>query len=59
MDDKEKHDGPYIQATITVFTDGPKERALHGIDQFCKGLKQQVEDLYAERVQHPAQACAE
>lgn len=44
MDDKEKHDGPYIQATITVFTDGPKERALHGIDQFCKGLRQQVED---------------
>lgn len=51
---EEQHDGPYIQGTILVFTDGPKERAMHSIDQFCRGLKQQVEDHYAQREQPPA-----
>lgn len=37
--------GPYVQ----VFTDGPQDRALHSIDQFCRGLKQQIEDVYKER----------
>ena len=42
-------DATYIQATITVFTDGEKERAVHGIEQFCRELKQRVEELYEGR----------
>lgn len=41
--------GPYVQGTLMVFTDGSQDRALHSIDQFCRGLKQQIEDVYKER----------